>query len=53
MSHETYAIQPGDTAVVHAAAGGVGLLLTQMIKARGGTVIAIADSPNAGTPGGR
>jgi NADPH2:quinone reductase len=38
---ETYAIQPGDTAVVHAAAGGVGLLLTQMIKARGGTVIAI------------
>ena len=38
---ETYAIQPGDTAVVHAAAGGVGLLLTQMIKARGGTVIGI------------
>ncbi len=25
---------------MHAAAGGVGLLLTQMIKARGGTVIA-------------
>jgi len=38
---ETYAIQPGDAAVVHAAAGGVGLLLTQMIKARGGTVIGI------------
>jgi NADPH:quinone reductase len=38
---ETYAIRPGDTAVVLAAAGGVGLLLTQMIKARGGTVIGI------------
>jgi NADPH:quinone reductase len=32
-------IKPGDTALVHAAAGGVGLLLTQMIKARGGVVI--------------
>jgi NADPH2:quinone reductase len=39
---ETYAIRPGDTAVVHAAAGGVGLLLTQMIKARGGDVIGLA-----------
>ncbi|MEU5609914.1 quinone oxidoreductase [Streptomyces sparsogenes] len=38
---ETYAIKPGDTAVVHAAAGGVGLLLTQMIKARGGRVIGL------------
>jgi NADPH2:quinone reductase len=40
LSHSTYPVQPGDVAVVHAAAGGVGLLLTQMIKARGGTVIA-------------
>ncbi|KAA6212143.1 quinone oxidoreductase [Streptomyces albofaciens JCM 4342] len=38
---ETYAVRPGDTAVVHAAAGGVGLLLTQMIKARGGRVIGL------------
>jgi NADPH:quinone reductase-like Zn-dependent oxidoreductase len=38
---ETYAIQPGDTAVVHSAAGGVGLMLTQLIKARGGTVIGL------------
>ncbi|NUS14314.1 MAG: quinone oxidoreductase [Streptomyces sp.] len=38
---ETYAVRPGDTAVVHAAAGGVGLLLTQMVKARGGTVIGL------------
>jgi NADPH2:quinone reductase len=40
----TYAIQPGDTALVHAAAGGVGLLLTQMVKLRGGTVIATVSS---------
>ena len=32
-------IMPGDTALVHAAAGGVGLLLCQMIRARGGEVI--------------
>jgi NADPH:quinone reductase-like Zn-dependent oxidoreductase len=42
---ETYAIRPGDTAVVHAAAGGVGQLLTQMIKARGGTVIGLVSRP--------
>jgi len=36
---EFYAIQPGDIALVHAAAGGVGLLLTQIIKLRGGRVI--------------
>jgi NADPH2:quinone reductase len=34
-----FAVEPGNTALVHAAAGGVGLLLTQMIKARGGVVI--------------
>ncbi|MFI5585663.1 quinone oxidoreductase family protein [Amycolatopsis sp. NPDC051758] len=38
---ETYAIRPGDTAVVHAAAGGVGAALTQLVKARGGTVIGL------------
>ena len=38
---ETYPIKPGDTAVVHAAAGGVGLTLTQLIKARGGRVIGL------------
>jgi NADPH:quinone reductase len=36
---ETYAIKPGDTAFVHSAAGGVGLLLTQMVKLLGGKVI--------------
>lgn len=34
-----HAIQPGDIAFVHAAAGGLGLLLTQIIKLRGGRVI--------------
>lgn len=34
-----FEVKPGITALVHAAAGGVGLLLCQMIRARGGTVI--------------
>ncbi|MGW2372155.1 quinone oxidoreductase family protein [Kitasatospora sp. NPDC001683] len=41
LSTETYPVGPGDTAVVHAAAGGVGLLLTQLVKARGGHVIGL------------
>ncbi|MCU1536278.1 MAG: Alcohol dehydrogenase zinc-binding domain protein [Humibacillus sp.] len=40
----TYAVQPGDVALVHAAAGGVGQLLVQMITARGATVVATAGS---------
>jgi NADPH2:quinone reductase len=34
-----YPVRQGDIALVHAAAGGVGLLLTQIIKLRGGQVI--------------
>lgn len=34
-----YPTRPGDIAFIHAAAGGVGLLLTQIVKLRGGTVI--------------
>jgi NADPH:quinone reductase len=44
LSQSTYPVRVGDVCVVHAAAGGVGLLLTQMIKARGGTVIATAST---------
>jgi len=36
----TYPVRDGDVAVVHAAAGGVGLLLTQLVKRRGGIVVA-------------
>ncbi|MBP2472558.1 NADPH2:quinone reductase [Crossiella equi] len=39
LCHDSYPAKPGDTVVVHAAAGGVGLLLTQMLKARGVRVI--------------
>jgi NADPH:quinone reductase len=39
LSASTYPVREGDVAVVHAAAGGVGLLLTQMVKRRGGFVV--------------
>ncbi|MEV0702146.1 quinone oxidoreductase [Saccharopolyspora sp. NPDC050389] len=35
----TYPVRTGETALVHAAAGGMGLLLTQLIKSRGANVI--------------
>jgi NADPH2:quinone reductase len=44
LSTSTFSIQPGDAALVHAAAGGVGQLLTQMVKLRGGQVIATVSS---------
>lgn len=40
LASDSYPIQSGDWVVVHAAAGGVGLLLTQIAKLRGGRVIA-------------
>jgi NADPH:quinone reductase len=40
LATSTYPVRAGDVTVVHAAAGGVGLLLTQMIKKRGGIVVA-------------
>jgi NADPH:quinone reductase len=39
LSHSTYPLKSGDVALVHAAAGGVGLLLVQMAKMRGARVI--------------
>jgi NADPH2:quinone reductase len=39
LSHSTYAIQPGDTVLIHAGAGGVGLLLIQMAKRLGARVL--------------
>jgi NADPH2:quinone reductase len=38
LAHTTYPLKSGDTALVHAAAGGVGLLLVQMAKKRGARV---------------
>ncbi|GAA1619551.1 quinone oxidoreductase family protein [Leucobacter chromiireducens] len=37
--------QPGETVLVHAGAGGVGLLLTQLLTARGVRVITTASTP--------
>jgi NADPH2:quinone reductase len=39
LVHDTYPIRQGDTVLIHAAAGGVGLLLVQMAKMRGARVI--------------
>jgi NADPH:quinone reductase len=48
LCFSTYPVQDGDVTVVHAAAGGVGLLLTQLIKRRGGVVVA---TTSGGTDG--
>jgi NADPH2:quinone reductase len=39
LAYSTHPVSAGDTVLVHAAAGGVGLLLTQLVKLRGGRVI--------------
>ena len=40
LAADSYPVREGDWVVVHAAAGGVGLLLTQIAKLRGGRIIA-------------
>ena len=40
LAHTTYPLKAGDTALIHAGAGGVGLLLIQMAKMAGAQVIA-------------
>jgi NADPH:quinone reductase len=40
LTHSTYPLKQGDTALFHAAAGGVGLLFAQMAKMRGARVLA-------------
>lgn len=44
LATSTYPVKSGDTVVVHAGAGGVGLLLTQIVKRRGGRVLATVSS---------
>ncbi len=41
---DSFMVRPDDVAVVHAAAGGVGLLLVQMLKTLGAVVLGIASS---------
>lgn len=44
LVHSTYPLKKGETALIHAAAGGVGLLLVQMAKNIGARVIGTAGS---------
>ncbi|MBI2754256.1 MAG: quinone oxidoreductase [Betaproteobacteria bacterium] len=44
LIHRTYAVNPGDTVLWHAAAGGVGLIACQWLKAIGATVIGTVGS---------
>ena len=46
LCESTYPVQKGDTVLLHAGAGGVGLLLTQLITAKGGTVLATTSTPD-------
>lgn len=45
LATSTYPVGPGDWTLVHAGAGGVGLLLTQVVKRRGGRVLATTSTP--------
>lgn len=45
LTHSTYPLKPGDTCLVHAAAGGAGRLICQMAKLRGARVIGTASTP--------
>jgi NADPH2:quinone reductase len=45
LVNSSFALEAGQTCIVHAAAGGVGLLLTQMAKAKGARVIATVSTP--------
>jgi NADPH2:quinone reductase len=46
LVHSTYPLKAGDTALVHAGAGGVGLLLTQMAVRVGARVITTVSTPD-------
>jgi NADPH2:quinone reductase len=46
LIHRTYPVKAGDTVLWHAAAGGVGLIACQWLKALGATVIGTVGSPD-------
>jgi NADPH2:quinone reductase len=48
LATSTYALKPGDICLVHAAAGGVGLLLSQIAKRRGARVIGTVSTEEKG-----
>jgi NADPH2:quinone reductase len=45
LLRRTYRVKPGDTIVVHAAAGGVGLIMCQWAKHLGASVIGVVSTP--------
>ena len=45
LLHRTYAVKPGDTILIHAAAGGMGLILCQWAKALGATIVGTVSTP--------
>lgn len=48
LAHDCYKVKSGDNVLVHAAAGGVGLFLTQMLKRIGARVIGTVSSKEKG-----
>ena len=48
LAVDTFPLKPGDTALVHAGAGGVGLLLIQMAKKRGARVLTTVGTDEKG-----
>src|SRR5690242_2162263 len=48
FTHHAYPVKPGDWCLVQAAAGGIGLLLCQMARIRGGRVIGVTSKEEIG-----
>ncbi len=53
LMNSTFKVAAGDTVLLHAGAGGVGLLLIQLLKARGATVITTVSTDAEGGTGAR
>ena len=49
LSHSTYPLKPGDSCLIHAAAGGVGLIFVQVAKMLGATVIGTCSTAEKAT----
>jgi NADPH:quinone reductase len=45
LTTSTYTVKPGDSVLIHAAAGGVGLLLVQIVKMQGARVFGTVSTP--------